>query len=202
MEPRARNITWHGGAVSRDDRAQLLGHRAAIVWLTGLSGSGKSTVARKVEEKLHARRALSYVLDGDNLRHGLCADLGFGPEDRGENMRRAGEAARLLVDAGALTLCALVSPYRADRDRIRARFEQGEFFEVYVSAPLEVCESRDPKGLYAKARAGAIAEFTGVSAPYEEPLAPELVVETHRSDLDECAARVLDMLDRAAVFRI
>lgn len=188
--------------MSRADRAQLLGHRAAIVWLTGLSGSGKSTVARKVEEKLHARRALAYVLDGDNLRHGLCADLGFGPEDRGENMRRAGEAARLLVDAGAITLCALVSPYRADRDRIRARFEEGEFFEVYVAAPLEVCESRDPKGLYARARAGAIAQFTGVSAPYEEPLAPELLVETHRFDLDECAARVIDMLDRGAVFRV
>lgn len=200
MEPRAQNITWHGGAVSRDDRARMLGHRAATVWFTGLSGSGKSTVARKVEEKLHARRALAYVLDGDNLRHGLCADLGFGPEDRGENMRRAGEAARLLVDAGAITLCALVSPYRADRDRIRARFEHGEFFEVYVSAPLDVCESRDPKGLYAKARAGAIPEFTGVSAPYEEPLAPELVVETHVLDLDECAARVIAMLAGAGLF--
>jgi adenylylsulfate kinase len=200
MEPRATNITWHAGAVSGEDRARLLGHRGAVVWFTGLSGSGKSTVARKVEERLFERRALAYVLDGDNLRHGLCVDLGFGPEDRGENMRRAGEAAKLLADAGAITLCALVSPFRADRDRIRARFERGAFFEVYVAAPIEVCEARDPKGLYVKARAGAIPEFTGVSAPYEEPLSPELVVETHVLDLDACAARVIELLERAGVF--
>lgn len=197
-ERRATNITWHHGEVSADDRARLLGHGAACVWMTGLSGSGKSTLARRVERRLIERGALAYVLDGDNIRHGLNADLGFGPADRTENIRRIGEVARLFVDAGAIVITAFISPYREDRARVRAMLAE-RFVEVHVATPLAVCEARDPKGLYARARSGEIAELTGVSAPYEPPEAPELRVDTSEMELHACAERVLAHLEERGV---
>lgn len=190
----ATNVVWHRGAVGPDERARLLGHRAAVVWLTGLSGSGKSTIAHHLEAELVRRRVLSYVLDGDNLRHGLCADLGFSAEARVENVRRTGEVARLLVDAGTIVLTALISPFRADRDRVRARMPEAAFFEVHVATPIEECERRDPKGLYKKARAGQIADFTGIGSPYEAPVSPELRVGERGESVEACAAAIEAML--------
>jgi adenylylsulfate kinase len=192
---RATNVTWHHGEVAPEERARLLGHRAACVWLTGLSGSGKSTLARRIEKQLVERGVLAYVLDGDNVRHGLNRDLGFGPEARTENIRRIGEVARLFVDAGAIVLTAFISPYREDRATARALLPEGQFIELHVATPLEVCEARDPKGLYRRARAGEIRDFTGLDAPYEEPDAPELRVDTSRADLDACAAEVIAGLE-------
>jgi adenylylsulfate kinase len=200
-ERRATNVTWHHGEVSAEDREHLLGHRGACLWLTGLSGSGKSTLARRVEKRLVERGALAYVLDGDNVRHGLNADLGFGAEDRVENIRRIGEVARLFVDAGALVLTAFISPYREDRARVRALFDAGRFLEVHVATPIEVCEARDPKGLYRKARAGEIADFTGIDAPYDPPEAPEVRVDTSAADLDACASSILDQLVARGLLR-
>jgi adenylylsulfate kinase len=192
---KSTNVHWHEGHVSRDEREGRAGHRGGILWFTGLSGSGKSTLANAVDHRLHERGVSSYVLDGDNVRHGLNGDLGFSPEDRAENIRRIGEVAKLFADAGTLVLTAFISPYRADRDRIReTAAREGDFVEVFVHAPLDVCEDRDPKGLYAKARKGEIPEFTGISAPYEEPQSPELVIDTSTATLDECADRVLSFL--------
>ena len=173
------------------DRAGLLGHGAVTVWLTGLPGSGKSTLAHAAEALLTAEGVLAYVLDGDNLRFGLNSDLGFSPEDRAENIRRAGEVAALLRDAGAVVLASFVSPYRRDRDRVRSLHPDGSFVEVFVDAPLSVCEQRDPKGLYARARAGAIAEVTGVSAPYEAPTDPEMSIDTSATDVETASAVVV-----------
>lgn len=198
-ERRATNVTWHHGEVSREAREAALGHRATCLWFTGLSGSGKSTLARRVERQLVARGVQAYVLDGDNVRHGLNADLGFAPEDRVENIRRVGEVARLLVDAGTVVLAAFISPYREDRARVRGLFEEGTFAEVHVATPIEACEARDPKGLYARARAGEIADFTGVSAPYEAPEAPELKVDTSGVELDPSAASVVEWLEARGV---
>jgi adenylylsulfate kinase len=187
-------VVWHEQTVSRAEREALNGHHGCVVWLTGLSGSGKSTIANLVDHKLHAMGVRSYVLDGDNVRHGLNAGpqilaprygdsfaerfgLGFGKEDRAENIRRIGEVARLFCDAGLVTLTAFVSPYRADRDAVRAMLAPGDFIEVFVDAPLEVCEARDPKGLYRKARAGQLPGFTGIDDPYEAPLAAELALD-------------------------
>jgi adenylylsulfate kinase len=193
-EPKAQNITWHGGHLGRSEREGLHGHRGVTLWFTGLSGSGKSTVARRVELSLAERRHHVYTLDGDNVRYGLCSDLGFSPEDRTENIRRIGEVCKLFTDAGLLTLAAFVSPYRADRARVRQILGEGDFIEVYVAADLSVCESRDPKGLYKKARAGQIPEFTGVSAPYEAPEAPEITLRTDHDDVDACAQKVVAYL--------
>jgi len=193
--PTSTNVTWHGGEVTREDRARLLGQRGATLWFTGLSGSGKSTVARRVEALLVARGRMPYVLDGDNVRHGLNGDLGFTEEDRRENIRRVGEVAKLFTDAGLLTIAAFISPYRADRAKVRDLLGEGEFVEIHVTAPLEVCEARDPKGLYARARAGEIKHFTGISAPYEVPEAPALTVDTHEATLDECAEAVVRWLE-------
>ncbi len=195
-ERRAENITWHHGEVGREERARVLGHGAACVWLTGLSGSGKSTLANRIERRLVERGVLAYVLDGDNVRHGLNADLGFGPDARKENIRRIGEVARLFVDAGAIVLTAFISPYREDRAQVRALVPEGTFVEVHVATPLAVCEARDPKGLYRRARAGEIRDFTGLDAPYEAPESPELVVDTSQADLDACAARVIEWLEQ------
>ncbi len=192
---KSTNITWHHGNITHDDRERLNGHKGAVVWYTGLSGSGKSTLARRVEEMLFERACQAYVLDGDNVRHGLNNDLGFSPEDREENIRRIGEVAHLFMDAGVIAMTAFISPYRRDRDRARALAPEGAFFEVFVDCALDVCEQRDTKGLYKKARAGEIAEFTGISAPYEAPEKPELVVDTAKHDLDECASQVLAMLE-------
>ena len=193
--PKAENLTWHIGEVDREARAAAHGHRGAVLWFTGLSGSGKSTIGHRVERVLIERGAFAYVLDGDNVRHGLNSDLGFAPEDRVENIRRIGEVARLFADAGGLVLSAFISPYRADRDRVRALMGPGEFIEVFVDTPLEICEARDPKGLYKKARAGEISNFTGLDAPYEVPENPEVHLETANLSVDEAAAQVIRYLD-------
>jgi len=194
-EQKATNLTWHGGHVGRADRERLLGQRGATVWLTGLSGSGKSTIAVAAEAELLRRGRLAYVLDGDNIRHGLNRNLGFSPEDRTENIRRIGEVARLFTDCGVLVFTSFISPYRKDRDAARALFEAGDFVEVYVAADVATCEGRDPKGLYQKARAGEIPEFTGVSAPYEAPESPELVLETARQSVEESVAELVAFLE-------
>jgi len=190
-----RNVYWHEGEVSRAARERRHGHRGVTLWLTGLSASGKSTLARAVELALFERGCQVYVLDGDNVRHGLNRDLGFGPAARTENIRRIAEVARLFTDAGTVVLTAFISPYRADRDAARALMADGDFVEVYVACDLAACEARDPKGLYAKARRGELPEFTGISAPYEEPHAPELTVHTDRHALAECAAQVIAHLE-------
>jgi adenylylsulfate kinase len=192
----ATNITWHEGHVERSDREKLLKQKGATVWFTGLSGSGKSTVAFTVEHALIEQGHLAYVLDGDNIRHGLNKNLGFSPEDREENIRRLGEVAKLFADTGVLTFTSFISPYRKDRDQARKIHEEAglPFIEIFVSAPLEVCEQRDPKGLYQKAREGKIPEFTGISAPYEEPLNPEIVLDVAKLSPQEAAAEVINYL--------
>jgi len=191
-----KNIVWHAATIRKDDRHRMNGHKSAILWYTGLSGAGKSTLANKVEEKLFERGIHTYVLDGDNIRHGLNKGLGFTAEDRKENIRRIGEVAKLFVDAGAFVSTAFISPYREDRDMVRTLVPEGEFIEIYVQAPLEVCEQRDPKGLYKKARAGEIKHFTGIDDPYEEPENAELIIRTGEKTLEECAAEVMDYLER------
>lgn len=176
------NIKWHEGSVSRDEREKLLNQRGCVLWFTGLSGSGKSTVAYTLEHALAERGKLAYVLDGDNIRHGLNRNLGFSASDREENIRRIGEVSKLFAEAGVITLVSFISPYRSDRDRVRQRLSEGDFVEVYMKIPLEVCESRDPKGLYKAARAGKIKGFTGIDDPYEEPTGPEIVMEVSKSD--------------------
>ncbi|MEO0325775.1 MAG: adenylyl-sulfate kinase [Myxococcota bacterium] len=197
--PKAENLTWHGGEVSRADRERAHGHRGATLWLTGLSGSGKSTLATRLDAKLHARGCVTYVLDGDNVRHGLNRDLGFAPDERKENIRRIGEVARLFTDAGVIVLTAFISPYREDRAQARALLPAGDFVEVHVDADLDTCESRDPKGLYKKARAGEIQGFTGIDAPYEAPDAPELRIDTAAQTPDACADQVITWLEANGV---
>jgi adenylylsulfate kinase len=194
-QSKSTNITWHQGQVTRAQREKLLQQRGVTVWLTGLSGSGKSTLAVAAEHALVSRGKLSYVLDGDNIRHGLNKNLGFGPADRTENIRRIGEVAKLMNDAGLIVFTSFISPYRADRDAVRALMPAGDFVEVYVDASVETCEKRDVKGLYKKARAGEIPEFTGISAPYEAPLSPELVLDTNRQTVDESVGAILRYLE-------
>jgi adenylylsulfate kinase len=195
----ATNIVWHHSTVTRAARAHQRGHRSAILWFTGLSGAGKSTLANAVNSALFEQGLACYVLDGDNVRHGLCADLGFSDADREENIRRIGEVAKLFLDAGVVVLTAFVSPFRADRRRARALVEGGDFFEIHCAADLGVCEQRDTKGLYAKARAGQIQDFTGISSPYEEPEAPELRIDTGSQSLEESVAQVLTYLESQGV---
>ena len=197
--PKATNIVWHEASVDRAGRADKRGHRSAILWFTGLSGSGKSTLANAVNAALFERGLGTYVLDGDNVRHGLCKDLGFSDADREENIRRIGEVAKLFLDAGVIVLTAFVSPFRADRDKARDLVEAGDFFEIFCAADLDVCESRDPKGLYAKARSGAIKEFTGISSPYEAPNTPELKIDTGAQDLAESVNVVIKALQDKGV---
>ncbi len=196
---KSTNITWHHADITPADREKQNGHKAVTLWFTGLSGSGKSTLAHAVENALFEKGCRTYVLDGDNVRHGLNKNLGFSPEDRTENIRRIGEVAKLFTEAGVLTLTAFISPYREDRDAARAIAGEGNFFEVYVKCALDVCEERDPKGLYKKARAGEIPEFTGISAPYEEPEKAEIIVDTGVQSLDESTIAVLDALRAAGV---
>lgn len=198
-ETKATNITWHDQHISKDERRALTGHGSAVLWFTGLSGAGKSSVANAVAAKLHARGALSYVLDGDNIRHGLNSNLGFSQSDRTENIRRIGEVSKLMVDAGVISLTAFISPYRADRDRVREMLAPGEFFEVYVRASLATCEERDPKGLYKKARAGEIKGFTGIDDPYEEPNAPEITLDSDGKGIEALADEVIVHLEQAGV---
>lgn len=192
------NVVWHEGAVMRADREPVTGGPGVTVWLTGLSGSGKSTIAYAIEERLVADGRAAYVLDGDNLRHGINADLGFSKEDRTENIRRVGEIARLMADAGLVVLVPVISPYRADRDDVRKKHEEIglPFVEVFVDTPLEVCEERDPKGLYARARAGEITGMTGIDDPYETPLSPELHLDGSAMDGDDGAGMILERLAR------
>ena len=197
--PKATNIVWHEASVDRAARADKRGHRSAILWFTGLSGSGKSTLANAVNAALFERGLATYVLDGDNVRHGLCKDLGFSDADREENIRRIGEVAKLFLDAGVIVLTAFVSPFRADRDKARDLVEEGDFFEIFCAANLDVCESRDPKGLYAKARSGAIKEFTGISSPYEAPDTPELKIDTGAQELVESVEVVIKALQDKGV---
>jgi adenylylsulfate kinase len=206
------DVRWHDPAVTRADRELAAGHKGCVLWFTGLSGSGKSTLANLVDRMLHTRGCRTFLLDGDNVRHGLNAPpamleprhgaefagrfgLGFGPQDREENIRRIGAVAELFAQAGLITLTAFISPYRRDRDAVRAMLPAGDFVEIHVKAPLEVCESRDPKGLYKKARAGEIKGFTGIDDPYEEPLRPELVVDSAATSADLLAARVIRWLE-------
>jgi adenylylsulfate kinase len=198
--PTSTNVVWHHATVTRQRREQLNQHRGAILWFTGLSGAGKSTLAHAVEEALYQRGCRTFVLDGDNVRHGLCGDLGFTAEDRIENIRRVGEVAKLFMEAGIIVLTAFISPYRSDRARVRGMVEHGDFIEIFCDTPIEVCESRDVKGLYKKARAGQIAHFTGISSPYEAPDKPELTVNTGTDSLEACVQQVLDeMMLRAVI---
>jgi len=188
---KSANTTWHHAAVTRRMRETRNGHRSAVLWFTGLSGSGKSTIAHAVEEELFRRGANTFVFDGDNVRHGLCGDLGFSDADRSENIRRIGEMAKLFVEAGVIALTAFISPFRADRERVRSLVGEEDFIEIYCRCPLEVCEQRDVKGLYRRARAGEIGNFTGISSPYEAPEYPALVLDTADMSLDECVAGVM-----------
>jgi len=197
--PVSRNIVWSHSRVDAGVRASILGHGAATLWFTGLSGSGKSTIALEVEETLAERGVAAYVLDGDNVRHGLNADLGFSPADREENIRRVGEVCRLFCDAGLVVLTAFISPYRADRERVRAMHADRPFVEVFIDTPIEVCEARDPKGLYQKARAGEIPDFSGISAPYEAPEDPDLRIPTAELTVAEAAGLVGAHLEHLGV---
>lgn len=185
---------WHEATVTRQRRERMNGHRSAVVWFTGLSGSGKSTLAHAVEEELYRRGCHTFVLDGDNVRQGLCSNLGFSVEDRQENIRRIAETARLMVEAGSIVMTAFISPFRLDRERARSLFPKKDFIEIYCAAPLSVCESRDVKGLYGQARAGELKEFTGISSPYEPPDNPELWLDTGGRSLQSCVHEVLALL--------
>ena len=194
MGEKTREVVWHQPAVTVDDRRELYDFRSCVIWFTGLPAAGKSTVANALNERFHRMGVMSYVLDGDNIRHGLNKDLGFGPEDRKENIRRIGEVAHLFVDAGLVAMTAFISPYREDRHSARCLVEEGEFVEVYVKCALEECERRDPKGMYKKARSGTIKDFTGISAPYEHPERPELILETDKMTVKDCIDEILDYL--------
>ena len=195
-EPSSKNIFWTPGKVTAGQRAHRSGQSGCVIWLTGLSASGKSTIATELERALFDQRKLVYVLDGDNTRQGLCSDLGFSPENRRENIRRVREVVRLFADAGIICIAAFISPYRTDREAARRLLPPGKFIEVYVNAPLEVCEQRDPKGLYARARAGELKDFTGISAPYEPPLNPELELRTDKLSVVECVSAILERLNK------
>lgn len=189
-----QNIVWQSSLIEASERRRCMGQRGCVVWLTGLSGSGKTTVARALEKTLIKQRHPAYVLDGDNVRHGLNADLGFRPRDRTENIRRIGEVAALFADAGMIAVTAFISPYRVDRAGARSAATPHPFLEVYLDVPFEVCEERDPKGLYKKARAGDISDFTGIDAPYEQPESPEVVLKTHESTVQEEVERLVNVL--------
>lgn len=193
------NVMWHHEITTRTDREAQNGHRGAIIWFTGLSGAGKSTLAHAVEDELHHKGCRTFVMDGDNVRHGLCGDLGFSRQERKENIRRIGEVAKLFVEAGVIVLTAFISPYREDRAWVRGMVGQGDFYEVFCACPIEVCENRDVKGLYRKARAGQIAEFTGISSPYDPPTDPELIVDTASQDVDSCVNAVIKTLTAAGL---
>jgi adenylylsulfate kinase len=193
------NTVWHHATVTRTRRERLNGHRGAVIWLTGLSGSGKSTLAHEVEERLHRLGCRTFVFDGDNVRHGLCSDLGFSVEDRTENIRRIGEMTKLFIEAGVIALTAFISPLRKDRERVRQLVGNQDFIETYIRCPIEVCESRDTKGLYRRARAGEVKDFTGISSPYEPPERPDLILDTGSESLEQCADRLVALLQQRGV---
>lgn len=199
QQNKSANVVWHHATVTRARREALNGHASVILWFTGLSGAGKSTLAHAVEEELYSRGCRTFVFDGDNVRHGLCSDLGFAAGDRIENIRRVGEMAKLFMEAGVIALTAFISPFRSDRERVRSLVPHGEFLEIYCRCPLDVCEQRDVKGLYKRARAGEIKDFTGISSPYEEPEDAELVVDTGALSLEASVSRVMEMLTERGV---
>ena len=201
-EQKATNVTWHDHKVDRDERWKAAGHKGAVLWFTGLSACGKSTIANEVDHLLHSQGKRTYVLDGDNVRQGLNKNLGFSAEDRAENIRRIGEVAKLFCDAGVITSTAFISPYKADRDQVRELLDAGQFVEIFVDASLETCEARDPKGLYKKARAGEIKGFTGIDDPYEAPEHPELVLDSNSKDINELAAEVIAWLDSNGILNL
>ena len=201
-DEKATNITWHEQSVANAERCKLGGHKGAVLWFTGLSACGKSTVANEVDHLLHNAGKRSYVLDGDNIRHGLNKNLGFSAEDRTENIRRIGEVAKLFCDAGVITSTAFISPYRADRDQVRALMGEGQFIEIFVNASLETCEARDPKGLYKKARAGEIKGFTGIDDPYEAPEKPELTLDSDNKGIEELAKEVVAYLESSGILSL
>lgn len=196
---KSTNVVWHNATVTREIREELNKHKSAVLWFTGLSGSGKSTLAHAVEERLYKQNCRTFVLDGDNVRHGLCGDLSFSIEDRTENIRRVGEVAKLFVEGGLIVLTAFISPLKADRNTVRNLMPHGDFIEIFCDASLDVCESRDVKGLYKKARSGEIPEFTGISSPYEAPVNPEIIVNTGGLTLDECADQVVASLKERGI---
>lgn len=198
---KSSNVVWHESTITRQQREALNNHQSTILWFTGLSGAGKSTLAHAVEAKLHERGCRTFVVDGDNVRHGLCADLGFSDADREENIRRVGEIAKLFNEAGVITLTAFISPFRADREKVRQLVPEGDFIEVYCQASLAVCEERDVKGLYKRARSGEIAHFTGISSPYEAPENAEIEVDTGSKSLEDCATQVIDYLADKGVLK-
>ena len=199
MTKKNTNTVWHNATITRADREALHKHKSVIIWFTGLSGSGKSTLAHAVEDQLHKIGISTFVLDGDNIRHGLCSDLGFNDSDRVENIRRIGELAKLMTEAGVITLTAFISPFKSDRDAARKLVPHGDFLEIYCQCPIETCEQRDVKGLYKKARAGEIPFFTGIGSPYEAPEQPELVVDTHEQILEESVQNVINLLMQRGV---
>ena len=201
-EQKATNVHWHEHSVSKPERFQLSGHRGAVLWFTGLSASGKSTVANTVDHKLHSIGKRSFVLDGDNIRMGLNKNLGFSAEDRAENIRRIGEVGKLFANSGVIAITAFISPYRADRNAVRSLLEPGEFIEIFMDTPIAICESRDPKGLYKKARAGQIKGFTGIDDPYEAPLEPELVLDGGKKGIDELADEVIKFLESRGTLKL
>jgi adenylylsulfate kinase len=198
-EPKSKNIVWHHATITKEDREKLFSQKGVVIWFTGLSGSGKSTLANEVEGALFERGCHTYILDGDNIRHGLNKDIGFSPKDREENIRRIGEVAHLFAQAGVIVMTAFISPYLADREMARKLNKEGEFIEIYCRCALEECERRDTKGLYKKARAGEVKEFTGISAPYEEPAQPELILDTDKESLKESAGKVLAYLEKQGI---
>ncbi|MEO5376168.1 MAG: adenylyl-sulfate kinase [Magnetococcus sp. DMHC-6] len=199
MSIKSSNTVWHPTVITRQDRENLNGHQSLILWFTGLSGSGKSTMMHAVEELLHQKGMRTFTLDGDNVRHGLCADLGFSEKDRQENIRRIGEVTKLCTEAGLIVLAAFISPFIRDRQRVRNLASPGDFLEIYCRCSLDVCETRDTKGLYRRARAGEIKDFTGISSPYEEPVQPELILETGVASIAQCAQQVVDMVMQRAL---
>jgi adenylylsulfate kinase len=196
---KSTNVVWHEQAITKADRREQNGHNSFVIWFTGLSGSGKSTLANAVANRLYVEKVRNYVLDGDNIRHGLNKDLGFSEADRTENIRRIGEVAKLFVDGGQIVLTAFISPFQADRQLVRTLLEEQEFIEVFVKCPLDTCEKRDPKGLYQKARQGLIPDFTGISSPYEEPENPELIIETNQNSIEESVDIVIQYLKQKAL---
>ena len=197
---KSSNTVWHHATVTRERRKDLNSHKSVILWFTGLSGSGKSTLAHAVEEELHQAGCRTFVFDGDNVRHGLCANLSFSEADRHENIRRIGEMAKLFIEAGVIAMTAFISPFRSDRERVRALVSENDFIEIYCDSPLEVCEDRDVKGLYKKARKGEIKNYTGISSPYEKPVHPDLVLDTANKSVEENVAKVLDFLEEHHIF--
>lgn len=198
---KSSDTTWHHASVTKERREELNGHKCVLLWFTGLSGSGKSTLSHAIEEELHQRGCHTYVLDGDNVRHGLCSDLGFQEADRRENIRRVGETAKLFMEAGMITLTAFISPFLEDRKRVRSMFPHGSFLEVFCDCPIEICQQRDVKGLYKRARAGEIKNFTGINSPYEPPIKPELIIQTDKQTLRGSVESVINMLENRGIIK-